>query len=159
MACVWPSSPLTTSARYLDAEVAARAIRAAQSSGSLVIVYVHWGLEYQSGPTARQQALAEQFAAAGASLIVGSHPHVLQPAAWIPNSTGKTLVLYSLGNALFDQPGLPDTRQSALVLVTLNSQGVRSAWAIPFLIDISASRLVASDSATAARIRSSLGLP
>ena len=143
----------------IDISAAVQAIQSARSSGAMVVVVVHWGMEYQSGATARQQALARQFAEAGAALIVGSHPHVLQRAAWIPTTRGKTLVLYSLGNALFDQPGLPDTRQSALVLVRLTASGVQSTQVVPFEIDPAASRVLPADPQTAIHIRLSLGLP
>jgi poly-gamma-glutamate synthesis protein (capsule biosynthesis protein) len=143
----------------IDATAAVRAVQSAGLTGALVIVSVHWGLEYQSGATARQKSLAGQFAAAGAALIVGSHPHVLQPAGWIPTARGKSLVLYSLGNALFDQPGLPDTRQSALALVTLTASGVQSIRVVPFEIDVANSQLVRPSAQAAAQIRVSLGLP
>ena len=142
----------------LDGVAAAAAIRSRREAGARVIVYVHWGMEYQSGPSPRQKALAAQFAGAGAVLVVGSHPHVLQPAAWIASAYGKTLVLYSLGNALFDQPGLADTRQSALVLVGLDGEGVRSVRAVPFIIDVAASRVLAADAETGEQIRERLGL-
>ncbi len=143
----------------IDPAVAVQAIQSARASGADVVVAVHWGMEYQSGATARQEALARQFADAGAALIVGTHPHVLQPAAWIPTARVKTLVLYSLGNALFDQPGLPDTRQSALVLVTLTASGVQSTKVVPFEIDPAGSRVLPADTQAAAQIRQSLGLP
>jgi len=143
----------------IDLGAAVQAIQSARSSGTLVVVSVHWGLEYQQGASDRQKALARQFAQAGAALVVGTHPHVLQPAGWIQTAQGKTLVLYSLGNALFDQAGLPDTRQSALVLVTLNLQGVQSARAVPFEIDPTNSRLLPPEPQVAARIRLALALP
>ena len=124
----------------LDVNAATQAIRAARASD-------------------RQKALARQFAEAGAALIVGTHPHVLQPAGWIPTAQGKTLVLYSLGNALFDQAGLPDTRQSALVLVTLDSHGVQSTRIVPFEIDTAGSRILPPAPQVAARIRLDLALP
>ena len=143
----------------IDMNTAVRAIQSARSGGALVVISVHWGLEYQQGATDRQKTLARQFAEAGAALVVGTHPHVLQPAAWIPTTQGKTLVLYSLGNALFDQAGLPDTRQSALVLATLDSHGVQSVQVTPFVIDPLNSRLLLPDPQVAARIRLSLALP
>jgi poly-gamma-glutamate capsule biosynthesis protein CapA/YwtB (metallophosphatase superfamily) len=143
----------------LDAAAAVQAIQSASSNGAVVVVSVHWGMEYQSGPSDCQETLAKQFAQAGAALVVGTHPHVLQPATWIPTAQRKTLVLYSLGNALFDQAGLPDTRQSALVLATLDGRGVESTQVVPFEIDPAGSRLVAPDPQAAARIRSSLALP
>ncbi len=92
-------------------------------------------------------------------MLVGTHPHVLQPAAWIRTARGKTLVLYSLGNALFDQAGLPDTRQSALVVLTLNAQGVQSIRVLPFVIDPLNSLTLPPDSQTDRQIRLRLGLP
>jgi poly-gamma-glutamate synthesis protein (capsule biosynthesis protein) len=149
----------------LDVDAAVRAIRSARADGMLVIVSVHWGMEYQGGASDRQEALARQFAQAGAALVWGHHPHVLQPAEWIyplagsEPAGGSTLVLYSLGNALFDQGGLADTRQSALVLVTLNAQGVKSAQAVPFAVDVVESRVVQPDAKTADEILERLNLP
>jgi poly-gamma-glutamate capsule biosynthesis protein CapA/YwtB (metallophosphatase superfamily) len=135
-----------------DLEKATQAIRSAHASQALVIVSVHWGMEYQSGASARQQRLAEQFSQAGADLIWGHHPHVLQAAEWIESTAGRTLVLYSLGNALFDQAGLADTRESALALVTLGPEGVRSLRAVPFVIDVAKNSLVPPDEKTARKI-------
>ena len=73
------------------------AIQSARANGAVVVGSVHWGMEYQSGASGRQKALARQFADAGAALVVGTHPHVLQPAAWLSSVWGKTLVLYSIG--------------------------------------------------------------
>jgi len=139
----------------LDAGAAVDAIRSARQAGSLVIVSIHWGMEYQGGPSERQQDLAGQFAAAGAALVWGHHPHVLQPVAWIDS----TLVAYSLGNALFDQAGLADSRRSALVLVTLDAGGVTGVQAIPFEIDIQHSLVRSASPAAAASILDRLGLP
>jgi poly-gamma-glutamate synthesis protein (capsule biosynthesis protein) len=143
----------------LDSISAVKAIQSAGSGGALVVVSVHWGMEYQSGASDRQKALARQFADAGAVLVVGTHPHVVQPAAWLPTARGRTLVLYSLGNALFDQAGLADTRQSALVLVTLDAKGVQSARVVPFMIDVVESRLVAPDADAAKKIKDTINLP
>ena len=143
----------------IDPGAAVQAIQSARSSGAEVVVSVHWGMEYQPGATDRQKALARQFAEAGAALVVGAHPHVLQPAGWIPTAQGRTLVLYSLGNALFDQAGLPDTRQSALVLVTLDPHGVQSARVTPFEIDRVDSRILPPDPQVTAQVHSRLDLP
>jgi hypothetical protein len=143
----------------LDPVASAQAIRSARTAGAVVVVSVHWGAEYQTAATARQQDLARQFSEAGATLVVGTHPHVLQPAEWFSTSQGKTLVLYSLGNALFDQPGLPDTRQSVLVLVTLDSHGVLSTRAVPFEIDGTRSLITQPDAQSAQQILDRLKLP
>ncbi len=124
-----------------DLEGASRAVRLLKESGALVIVSMHWGKEYQSGHTAGQEEITRKLAGAGAVLIWGHHPHVLQKSAWI----GKTLVLYSLGNAMFDQQGLASTRQSALVVVQLEASGVKSMKAFPFVIDPVRSRIEEAD--------------
>jgi poly-gamma-glutamate synthesis protein (capsule biosynthesis protein) len=124
-------------------EAAAQTVRSARTTGAVVVLSIHWGAEYQAGASTVQQQIAEHLSEAGAALIWGHHPHVLQPAEWIRD--GKTLVLYSLGNALFDQHGLADTRRSALVLVRLDSEGVEEFEAIPFVLDVNNSRIVKAE--------------
>jgi poly-gamma-glutamate synthesis protein (capsule biosynthesis protein) len=126
-----------------DIGTALRAVRSAREAGDVVIVSMHWGAEYQAGASTGQKQIARELAEAGAALIWGHHPHVLQPVEWI--NDGKTLVFYSLGNALFDQYGLEATRRSALVFVTLDSSGARELEIIPFLIDFRDSRIVEAD--------------
>ena len=144
-----------------DREALLKAIADARSQGAVVVVSIHWGNEYFSQPSSFQKTLAKQMAEAGASLIWGTHPHVLQRVEWIPvpcdanqpsTICRQTLVLYSLGNALFDQYALPDTRQSALALIQINKDGVQEFHAIPFIIDEARSRLVAADDETAKKI-------
>lgn len=142
----------------LDADAASQAIHTARSTGYLVLVSVHWGGEYQGSASERQKSLADQFARAGASLIWGHHSHVLQPAAWIDSAQGKTLVLFSLGNALFDQGGLDDTRQSALVEITMDASGVTTVRSVPFEIDVGDSRVVQPDAETTKKIKERLNL-
>lgn len=69
------------------------------------ILFIHWGYEYQRDPSKFQIELAQKLADRGVDIIVGSHPHVVQPAQMIKSSDGKneTLVIYSLGNFLSNQ--------------------------------------------------------
>jgi poly-gamma-glutamate capsule biosynthesis protein CapA/YwtB (metallophosphatase superfamily) len=90
----------------LDVAGAARAVTAAARRSDVVIVSIHWGGEYQAAPGPRQRAVARALADAGAGLIVGHGPHVPQRIEWV----GETLVAYSLGNFLFDQPYPADCR-------------------------------------------------
>jgi poly-gamma-glutamate capsule biosynthesis protein CapA/YwtB (metallophosphatase superfamily) len=143
----------------INGSAAARAIQSARADGALVVISIHWGAEYQQGASSRQKVLAQQFANAGAALVIGTHPHVLQPAKWIQTSGGRTLVLFSLGNALFDQSGQADTRQSALVMVTLDLEGVKSARAVPFEIDVVHSRIIQPGTQAARQIHTRLDLP
>ncbi|MCH5344380.1 MAG: CapA family protein [Acetatifactor sp.] len=79
-------------------------IREAKFKADIVIVCPHWGTEYVTAPSRYQKAFAEEMAAAGADLIIGTHPHVPQPVEWITSEDGhKTLCYYSLGNYVSTQ--------------------------------------------------------
>lgn len=74
----------------------------AQKKADVVIVSMHWGSEYVFAPTAEQKKIAEHLASLGVSIVLGHHPHVVQPVAMVKN----TLVVYSLGNFLSAQKEL-----------------------------------------------------
>lgn len=114
-----------------DPAAAQRAVAAAAAPGRLLIVSLHWGGEYQAAPSVAQQALAAKLAAAGADLIVGHGPHVLQRVEWLDD----TLVAYSLGNLLFDQPYPVDCRQGALLRVTVRGTQIVAVDAIPTIAE------------------------
>ena len=79
-------------------------ISEAKEMADIVIVCPHWGTEYVTKPSRYQQTFAEEMAAAGADLIIGTHPHVPQPVEWIVTEDGhKTLCYYSLGNYVSTQ--------------------------------------------------------
>jgi poly-gamma-glutamate capsule biosynthesis protein CapA/YwtB (metallophosphatase superfamily) len=70
----------------------------------VVVVSMHWGTEYQRFPSNVQKELAVKVANDGADIIIGHHPHVLQPMEWITRKDGKkTFVAFSLGNFLSGQ--------------------------------------------------------
>ncbi len=73
--------------------------RAQQSDA--IIVFMHWGLEYQSLPSKDQKVVAALCLREGAKLVIGSHPHVLQPMVW--NQQDDNLIAYSLGNFVSGQ--------------------------------------------------------
>jgi poly-gamma-glutamate capsule biosynthesis protein CapA/YwtB (metallophosphatase superfamily) len=82
-------------------------IQLAKKQADVVVVSMHWGVEDQSVPNAEQKHLAAILAEMGADIIIGSHPHVLQPFAWIQRADGsKTFVMYSMGNFLSSQDQL-----------------------------------------------------
>jgi gamma-polyglutamate biosynthesis protein CapA len=92
-------------------------LKSTASQSDLVIISIHWGNEYQPAPSSRQRNLARALINAGANVIIGHHPHVIQDMETIIRADGKStgLVFYSLGNALFDQQGLADTRIGEIV--------------------------------------------
>ncbi|MBP8591093.1 CapA family protein [Candidatus Shapirobacteria bacterium] len=84
----------------------------------LVILYAHWEEEYQQQPSKIIEEQAHELVEAGVDLIIGSHPHVIQPAEFYQ---GKK-IYYSLGNFLFDQYFSEETQKGLLVLLTLDPQ-------------------------------------
>ena len=96
-------------------------IRAARAAGAdLVIPFMHWGWEREPNPSERQRQLARSMIDAGADVVVGGHPHVTQGAEYY---RGK-LIVYSLGNFVFDGFELPAAKRGWLLRLTLNRQGL-----------------------------------
>lgn len=67
------------------------------------IVSMHWGVEYQNQPNDMQKAVAQYLHDKGVEAVIGSHPHVIQPAEIIKSADQETLVYYSLGNFISGQ--------------------------------------------------------
>lgn len=79
-------------------------ITEARKISDVVVVSLHFGNEYQRQPNEEQKKLVNELAEHGADIIMGHHPHVLQPATWITRSNGeKVFVAYSLGNFISGQ--------------------------------------------------------
>ena len=80
----------------------------AEILADFTIVFPHWGVEYVYKPNKEQTNLAKMMVRYGADLIIGTHPHVLQPIEWIEASNGnKALCYYSLGNYTSGQKATP----------------------------------------------------
>lgn len=83
----------------IDREKIARDMEIAREQADFIIVCPHWGIEYTHNENNEQRELAQFFAEQGADLIMGAHPHVIQPVRWVEASNGnRALVYYSLGN-------------------------------------------------------------
>lgn len=81
-------------------------IQKAKELADIVIVCPHWGTEYVTTPSSYEQEFALQMTEAGADLIIGTHPHVVQPVEWITAENGnRALCFYSLGNYVSTQKG------------------------------------------------------
>lgn len=79
----------------------------ARSDVDALIVLPHWGTEYAHKPSGEQKTFARKYIEAGATAVIGSHPHVLQPwEKYISKNGRETLILYSLGNFVAGQAGL-----------------------------------------------------
>ena len=96
----------------------------------IVIVFPHWGIEYDRDPTVYQREMADAWTEAGADLILGAHSHV---AGGIEEIDG-TPVFYSLGNFIFDQNWATYTMESFLLEITLHGSEIVQLRMHPYLI-------------------------
>lgn len=96
----------------------------------VVLVSIHWGIEYQTTPDAWQRELGHHIINAGADIVAGHHPHVLQE----PELYKRGLIIYSMGNFVFDQWSRPATRLSRLYRVYVNKKGFQRAEYLPLAI-------------------------
>ena len=122
---------------FLDREKILRDIEKAKKLSDAVIVSMHWGVEYRLTATAEQKALAQMLADAGVLLVIGHHPHVLEPVEWVQGKDGgRTLVVYSLGNFLSSQTKSIRTLGGMLTCDILYREGkfsVENAGVIPLV--------------------------
>ncbi len=119
-------------------------LKAARSSSDLVLVSVHWGSEYQAGPTPHQQEMAQALVDSGADIIWGHHPHVLQRMEWLNSAVDghAGLVMYSMGNLLSDQWMLPDALRTALVSIEFTDHRITDIMVIPMEMDMTTKQIV-----------------
>lgn len=91
---------------YLDEKTVVRQVQSARACADLVFVSVHWGDENSFRPNSSQEKYAQLMCDLGADVIIGHHPHVIQPVLWLENGSGhKTLCAYSLGNLAAEMAG------------------------------------------------------
>ncbi len=129
-----PPPALSTSTGWVPAvwqPGVTEAVRQARQQADLVIVLVHWGYEYHSFTDPAQRGMAQALVSAGADLVVGSHPHVMQGIEVLTpaNRLNPQLVAYSLGNFWFPQDAA-GANQGLALRVTLDSQGIRGVQAL-----------------------------
>jgi poly-gamma-glutamate synthesis protein (capsule biosynthesis protein) len=107
------------------------AIKRAKQNADIIIVSMHAGTEYTDDPNQSQITFAHAAIDAGADLVIGHHPHVIQP---LENYKGK-YILYSLGNFVFDQMWSEETRQGLTAKIFFTKTGVQKIEFQPILIE------------------------
>jgi poly-gamma-glutamate capsule biosynthesis protein CapA/YwtB (metallophosphatase superfamily) len=100
----------------------ASAVHAARRKADVVVATFHWGIEKQTLETARQRELADVAVRAGAQVVIGAHPHTLQPV----RRQGGAIVAYSLGNFVFGAQS-PETTTTGILELDLTAEGVAKA--------------------------------
>ena len=95
-----------------------QAVKDASEKADLVIANIHWGVEYGMTETEAQQQLARNLINWGVDVVIGSHPHVLQPV----EKYGDGIIFYSMGNFVFDQ-GWSRTKDSMVLNYYVDENG------------------------------------
>jgi gamma-polyglutamate biosynthesis protein CapA len=113
-----------------DPAVLCRDIAALRKRADVVIVSMHHGVEYMPKPNKAQIAFAHAAIAAGATLVIGHHPHVVQPQESYKNG----LIFYSLGNFVFDQYQREATQHGEIVQVSFLGTRILATHVMPVRI-------------------------
>lgn len=124
-----PDVPATDRLAWAVAGDVQAGVRAVRGEADLVVVLLHAGTEYASEPSADQVSVARAAIDAGADLVVGHHPHVTQTV----ERYGGGLIVYSLGDAIFDIPR-PAAMRGDLLRVHASREGLARAELWPFWI-------------------------
>ncbi len=96
-----------------------------------IFVTPHWGREYRTAPTGKQRVLAYDWLEAGATAVLGGHPHVMQPwERYVTRSGRETMIVYSLGNFVSNQLGVPRRSSVIALLGLMPNAGDRGRLAI-----------------------------
>lgn len=114
---------------WISSTSTAERVRTARAEGYLPIVFAHWGEEYVEANDT-QKRLAREWVDAGAEMVVGAHPHVVQEHELY---RGK-YIYYSLGNFVFDQYFRPEVQKGLLLDVTVRSSGVTTVQESPTVL-------------------------
>jgi poly-gamma-glutamate capsule biosynthesis protein CapA/YwtB (metallophosphatase superfamily) len=141
----WKGSPEVPSEEeiaFAELTTIRRDVQQAREQADLVVVVMHLGTEYQAYPDDEQLAVSRTAIEAGACLVIGHHPHVVQRTA----SYGQGFIAYSLGNFVFDIDVLEQARQGAVLRVLLGRDGVEVVELIPVpILDDVQPRFMADD--------------
>lgn len=116
---------------FMDLEKMTAAIIAAKEQADLIIVSLHAGDEYTASPNEEQRDFARAAIEAGADLVIGHHPHVVQTLEKYQDK----YIFYSLGNFVFDQMWSEETRHGLAVKFYFNKTGVVKIGLMPVVID------------------------
>ena len=126
-ACATPDRSGVLATTYGDYN---QLVNDASKNSDITIVYFHWGEENELARNKEQIALAHRMIDAGADIIIGAHPHVLQEIEKYKDG----IIYYSMGNFIFDQ-GTTFSRDTVIVEMNLNSKGQPDFTLIPLRIN------------------------
>lgn len=117
------------------------AVKAAAEKADVVVVYLHWGIEYTTCPSSDQRSLADTLARAGAAAVVGTHAHVLQGAGWRDDGV---YVAYGLGNYYWWRSFGNEQDDNGVLTLSFDRSRVTGARFLPTHLDDRGVPLVAT---------------
>lgn len=118
---------------YIDRDVIAQDVKALRNAGAeIIIANMHWGEEYHLQPVASEKSMADYLTSLGVDVIMGSHPHVVQPVETRTNPITDTpvQVIYSLGNFISNQQDT-NSRGGLMVKLRLRRHGGKVTVSAP----------------------------
>lgn len=115
---------------WADVELMKKEIQETKEKNDVVIVSMSWGVEYEASPSARQQELAHVAVDAGADLIIGNHPHWIQPTEKYKNG----FITYAHGNTIFDQMWSEETKTGVIGIYTFVGKTLKTVEFVPIYI-------------------------
>jgi poly-gamma-glutamate capsule biosynthesis protein CapA/YwtB (metallophosphatase superfamily) len=137
LASSWVATPSRPGeANAIDLGRTLAAVRSARRLAPTVIVFMHWGTEGTACPDGNQLSLARKLAAAGASIIIGAHAHMLQGSGWL----GRTFVAYGMGNFLWWENSY--STATGVLELTLHPHAPLTARFIPAVVSATGQPIV-----------------
>lgn len=126
---LWQATDKTPGIAWVDENTVfefQKNIAAAKEQSDILIVSVHFGEEYQTEPNEIQKLIAKSAIDAGANIVIGHHPHVIQPVEYVCNQVTHICgwVAWSLGNFVFDQGFSPKTMEGLLLEVIIQDKKI-----------------------------------
>jgi poly-gamma-glutamate synthesis protein (capsule biosynthesis protein) len=118
---LWKAQEHQTGIAWLEEERMKQDIKKARETADIVIVSFHFGTEYELEPSLFQISISQTAIESGADLIIGHHPHVVQPVE--DYQTG--FIAYSLGNFVFDQSFSEQTMEGLLLKVLVEKKQIK----------------------------------
>lgn len=143
---------------FMDLDALQKDLAEVKKSADFVIVSMHSGTEYKENPNNRQIEFAHAAIDNGANLVVGHHPHVVQPIEKYKNG----YIFYSLGNCIFDQAWSKETTEGIATQIIFSKNEIKNIKILPLIIEnYSQPKIISrnSDSETFQKIINRLNLP
>lgn len=127
----WEAKGGRSGIAWLEKDRLEKAIKNAKEKADLIIVSMHFGDEYRKSPTLEQKELAHFAIDSGADLVIGHHPHVIEPVEKYKGG----YIAYSLGNFVFDQNFSEETMKGLMLKVLVRGKKIQEVIPVEFKIN------------------------